>query len=444
MDDPEPPDTVAGLELLLERFRTGLDAERVAIEPGEEPPSGGVDSRLLISPVPMVEGRPGMLPVEPSREAPAFSKAERLVFAHLAGLAETVLRVAADSAQRSQRLELAQTVSSGTALALSASDALAASVDAIFEHSTYQSVTATLIDHDAGEQVIVADRSRSLRQHTGLRRPIDAGLVGHAAKQGSVQLFARAADEPGFDWPDGTVYQSLLLAPVMVNGRCEAVLELCDTRPDAFGPGDVDLMQAIAAQTGAALMRTFAVEESGHRAARLAVGSAVAAALPEARTPSEALAIAAHTVFENSTYEVVAATLAIEETREQLLIADLTREQHEPERVRRPLEAGIVGAAIAAKEPILLGDAQSDPRFDWPRPLPVHSLLVVPVIVDGRAVAALEVWDHGRDRFDRFDAALMQHVTDHIAASWRSIRLREESERRAQRLELTLELTRGG
>jgi GAF domain-containing protein len=256
-------------------------------------------------------------------------------------------------------------------------------------------------------------------------------------------VFARAGDEPAFDWPEGTVYQSLLLAPVLVNGRCEAVLELCDTRPDAFGPADADLMQAIAAQTGGALMRTFAVEESAHRAARLAVGSAVAAALPEARTPSEALALAAHTVFENSTYEVVAATLVLEETQEQLLIADLSRERREPERVRRPLGAGIVGAAIAAREPIMLGDAQEDPRFDWPRPLAVHSLLVTPVVVDGRAVAALEVWDPGRDRFDRFDSALMQHVADHIAASWRSIRLREESERRAQRLELMLELTRG-
>ena len=443
MDEPEPPDTVAGLELLLERFRTGLDAERVAIEPGEEPPAGGDDSRLLVSPVPMEDGRPGMLRVERSHDAPAFSKAERLVFAHLAGLAETVLRVAADSSQRSRRLELAQAVASGTALALSAADALAASVDAIFEHSSYQSVTATLIDHDAGEQVIVADRSRSLRHHTGLRRPIGAGLVGHAANEGSVQLFAQAVEEPAFDWPDDTAYQSLLLAPVMVNGRCEAVLELCDTRADAFGPADVELMEAIAAQTGNALMRTFAVEESGHRAARLAVGSAVAAALPEARTPSEALAIAAHTVHENSTYEVVAATLVVEETREQLLIADLTREQHEPERVRRPLEAGIVGAAITGREAILLGDAQTDPRFDWPHPLPVHSLLVTPVIVDGRSVAALEVWDAGHDRFDRFDVALMQHVADHLAASWRSIRLREESERRAQRLELMLELTRG-
>src|SRR5204862_2368923 len=70
------------------------------------------------------------------------------------------------------------------------------------------------------------------------------------------------------------------------------------------------------------------------------------------------------------------------------------------------------------------------------------SLLVTPVIVSGRSVAALELWDAHPDRFDRFDAALMQHVADHLAAGWRSIDLREQSERRAQRLELALEVTR--
>src|SRR5206468_11599851 len=120
----------------------------------------------------------------------------------------------------------------------------------------------------------------------------------------------------------------------------EAVLELCDTRPGAFGAAEVELMEAVAAQAGSSLERTLAVEESGHRAARLVVGSAVAAALTDARTPSEALELAAHTLFEKSEYELVAATLVLEETREQLLIADLGLERAAPEPVRRPLESG--------------------------------------------------------------------------------------------------------
>ena len=133
----------------------------------------------------------------------------------------------------------------------------------------------------------------------------------------------------------------------------------------------------------------------------------------------------------------------LEDTQEQLLVSDLSRLGAEPGSQRRPLHAGVVGACIQSREQILLGDAQTDPRFDWPHPLPLNSLLVTPVVVDDRCVAALEIWDAHPDRFDRFDAALMQHVSDHLAAAWRSINLRDESERRAQRLELTLEVTRG-
>jgi GAF domain-containing protein len=431
-----------GLELLLEQFRTGLNAEHVALEPGDAAAGDPDDPRMLRSAMPMQDGSRGVLLVQRGRDAPAFSDAERQLFVHLAGLADTVLQVAAESAQRSQRLAVVQGVAAAISTAESAAAALGSAVDAVFEQSGYYAVTATLMDHEAGEQLIVADRSHALRNHTGMRRPLAAGLVGRIAQLGTPQLYGRAGDDPGFDWPDDTIYHSLLLAPVMVNGRCDAVLELSDTRAGAFSGADLELIASVAAQLSTALTRTHAIEESGHRAARLAVGSAVAAALTEARTPSEALALAAHTVFENSHYHLVAATLVLEEQAQQLLIADLSRGRDEPEQVRRPVEAGIVGAAILSREQILLGDAQQDPRFDWPMPLSLNSLLVTPVLVDGECVAALEVWDMHHDRFDRFDAALMQHVADHLAAAWRSIRLREESERRAQRLELTLEVTR--
>ena len=221
------------------------------------------------------------------------------------------------------------------------------------------------------------------------------------------------------------------------------MLELCDTRVNAFDPHDAELMASVAGMLASALMRAGALEESRHRAARLAVGSAVAAALTDAQSPAEALKSAASTVFANSSYDLVAATIVLEDTQEQLLVSDLSRLGAEPGSQRRPLHAGVVGACIQSREQILLGDAQTDPRFDWPHPLPLNSLLVTPVVVDDRCVAALEIWDAHPDRFDRFDAALMQHVSDHLAAAWRSINLRDESERRAQRLELTLEVTRG-
>ena len=441
MASTEPPAAPAGLELLLERLRTGLGAERAELE-ADAPDTAPADDHELRSPVALADGRTGTLVVRRGRDAPAFDAPERQLFEQLTAITATVLRVAGEASQRTHWLSVTQAVSTAVSEAGSAIEALAEAVDAVFEHSAYYAVTATLIDRDTPEQLIVADRSHALRNHTGMRRPIDAGLIGAVARSGQQRLLGRAGDDPEFEWPGEVSYNSLLLTPVMVEGRCEAVLELCDTRANAFTPADAELLASVANVLSGALSKARALEESAHRAARLAVGSAVAAALTDARTQSDALELAARTVYENSHYHLVAATLVLDESREQLLVADLARDGSEPEHSRRPLDAGIVGAALTSREQLLLGDARADPRFDWENPLALDSLLVTPVVVDDRAVAALEVWDAHTNALDRFDAALMQHVADHLAAAWRSISLREESERRAQRLELSLEVTR--
>ena len=112
-------------------------------------------------------------------------------------------------------------------------------------------------------------------------------------------------------------------------------------------------MASVAGMLASALMRAGALEESRHRAARLAVGSAVAAALTDAQSPAEALKSAASTVFANSSYDLVAATIVLEDTQEQLLVSDLSRLGAEPGGQRRPLHAGVVGAChpVARADP---------------------------------------------------------------------------------------------
>ena len=200
----DPTETsVADVEQLFERLRKGLGAEWVALEPGE-PTAAGDDPRRLRSSVPLADGRPGVLTAQRSSDAPAFSDAERQLFAHLAALTETVLRVAGESAQRSRRLAVSQAVSTSAARAVSVVETLDACVDAVFDNSGYYAVTATLIDHEADEQLIVADRTRALRNHTGMRRPLHEGLVGGVALTCKQQLYARAAQQPEFSGPTKT------------------------------------------------------------------------------------------------------------------------------------------------------------------------------------------------------------------------------------------------
>ncbi|MDX6550649.1 MAG: two-component system, NtrC family, sensor histidine kinase KinB, partial [Gaiellales bacterium] len=424
--------SAAGLEQLLDRLGTGLAAERVLLEPAATSQAPAPeDDRVLRAAMALADGSPGVLLAQRGADSPVFDSTERRLFEQLAAIAETVLSVAAEANRRSQSLDITRAIAERAGGLGSVAETLAAAVDAVFEHSSYQQVSAVVIDGGAGEQVTVADRSHSLSNHAGMRRPLDEGAVGRAAADG-IQVMTGPERRIGDELPRS----SLLATPVMVDGRCEAVLELSDTRPGQFGPGDAELMSAIASQLAGSLAAVQMHEDATRRSQRLATGSAVAAALAEALTHEQALDLAASTVFAHSSYHVVAATIVLHESDEQQLVADLTRDGSPVDRRRRPLAAGLVGAALASGEQILLGDAQSDPRFEWSTPLTLRSLLVTPVVVNGSSVAALELWDAHADRFDRFDAALIQHVADHLAAAWRSIDLRELSERRAQRLEL--------
>ncbi len=58
-------------------------------------------------------------------------------------------------------------------------------------------------------------------------------------------------------------------------------------------------------------------------------------------------------------------------------------------------------------------------------------------MVDGRCVAVLEVASRPMNQFDHSDEALMTAVAEQLAAALRGVRLRNESEQRAQRLALT-------
>jgi len=121
-------------------------------------------------------------------------------------------------------------------------------------------------------------------------------------------------------------------------------------------------------------------------------------------------------------------------TAEQVVVANLGDEGTTAVGLRRPIDKGTVGTVIASGSQVVLGDALAHPAFDWPAPNLLPSELLTPVMVDGRCIAVLGVYDEHRDRFEPADALAMHTVADQVAATCRGVLLREQSERRAQRL----------
>jgi L-methionine (R)-S-oxide reductase len=90
-----------------------------------------------------------------------------------------------------------------------------------------------------------------------------------------------------------------------------------------------------------------------------------------------------------------------------------------PTHPRFPRTEGLCGAAVAAGQPVIVGDVVADPRY-----LTTHtttrSEIVIPVFVDGAVVGLIDVESERPDAFGDRDKELLERCAAVIAPLWRS------------------------
>ena len=93
-----------------------------------------------------------------------------------------------------------------------------------------------------------------------------------------------------------------------------------------------------------------------------------------------------------------------------------------PTHPRFPRSQGLCGAAVAAGEPVVVGDVAADPRY-----LTTHtttrSEVVVPVFHDGAVVGLIDVESERPDAFGESDKQVLERCAAVIGPLWRADRL---------------------
>lgn len=90
------------------------------------------------------------------------------------------------------------------------------------------------------------------------------GITGWVARTGQPALLPDVANDPRYVWMQGSLTRSELTVPITVKGRILGVLDVQSQHLDDFEPSDVELMQAIASQTGVAMENARLFSESRH------------------------------------------------------------------------------------------------------------------------------------------------------------------------------------
>jgi GAF domain-containing protein len=406
--------------------------------PGREP-----NNSVLVAPV-MVEGRCAAAFAIADEHRNWFdTDDEELVktIADHTAAAIRAVRLREESGRQAQRLSLAAEIAKLVAGEDTPAGALRAAAQAVYERASYDAVMAVTIVEESAEQLVAADFGASRESFTGMRRPIGEGITARTMRTGEQNLINGHESDPAYaPWGDEEAFDSLLSTPVMLDGRCIAVIEVASRPMNRFDDSDVALMTAVAEQLAAAMRGIHLRNESERRAQRLALTASVASAVAAADTVEGVVRAAVDAVFDPTDYGAVSAVIALPESGEHLVLADRVRVGESVEGSRMPLASGAAGAALESGEQVIVGrlgdEGGADPAD---APLAYQSALVTPVR-EGSLVAAIALYDHRRDRFDAADATLMQTVAEQVAATLRGVRLRDESEQRARRLALTTEV----
>ena len=108
---------------------------------------------------------------------------------------------------------------------------------------------------------------------------------------------------------------------------------------------------------------------------------------------------------------------------------------------RLALGDGLVGAAVASQQPLVVNDLGSDPRYVEFVP-GMASEIVVPLLHKSKPIGALNLLSRGANHFGRNDVVVLRQIAAHVAIALVNARLYEQSRLDAEALETLAEIGR--
>ena len=109
--------------------------------------------------------------------------------------------------------------------------------------------------------------------------------------------------------------------------------------------------------------------------------------------------------------------------------------------IRLKLGQGLVGAAVASQQPLVVNDLQSDPRYVEFVP-GMASEIVVPLQYKSKPIGALNLLSRNQNHFTNNDVAVLRQIAAHVAVAIVNARLFEQSRQDAEALETLAEIGR--
>jgi diguanylate cyclase (GGDEF)-like protein len=237
-----------------------------------------------------------------------------------------------------------------------------------------------------------------------------------------------------------------LVVPLLQDDRVIGVMSAVSFERRTWTAGDIEFAEAVATHASIAIHNADLFGEAQVRAGQLAVLQAASARMSRQNTIESVGRAIVEEIRQIIDYHNCRVYM-LEETAELIPIAFEGRvgayEQVDFELLRTRLGEGFTGWVGLHGLPLLINDANTDPRgATIPGTDEVdESMLVVPMRYDERVIGVITLSKLGLDQFDENNLRLLSILADQAATAVESARLLTRSERLAQELRGLLDMS---
>jgi len=270
-----------------------------------------------------------------------------------------------------------------------------------------------------------------------LRVPVGQGITGTAAATGHPVLVSDTSLDPRYINAIESV-RSELAVPLMFRGKCVGVLDIQSQHPGYFTKEQQKILSLLASRLAVAIENARLFQKVRAQAESLLVLNEVSREISSILDVEELLRRAAELVKHVIDYQILSILLYDEEQHIFRHRVDVKHGQRVQGKLRVAATEGIVGAAATLREPVLVPDVTTDPRYLMVNP-ETRSELSIPMMHKGKVIGVLDLESPQRNYFTEEHVQTLSILASNLAVSLENARLYEQVARDEARLERDLQ-----
>jgi len=270
-----------------------------------------------------------------------------------------------------------------------------------------------------------------------LKVPVGQGITGTAARTGHPVRVSDVTQDPRYINAIDSV-RSELAVPLMFRGKCVGVVDIQSRHLDYFTRDQQNILAVLANRLAVAIENARLFQQVRTQAETLLVLNEVSREISSILATEELLRRAGELVKRVIDYQILSILLYDEEQQIFRHRLDVKHGQRVQGKLRVAATEGIVGAAATLREPVVVPDVTSDPRYLMVNP-ETRSELAIPMIHQGRVIGVLDLESPQLNYFTEDHVQTLSILAANLAVSIENARLYEEVAKGEARLERDLQ-----